>query len=57
MAELDQEIRKASGNKKNLDDVTRKLVKLRKVSNSEFSTTVEAILGSKSKTLQSPLLK
>jgi len=57
MIELDNEIQKATNRKKSLDDVTRALIKLGKVSNLEFKKVVETLLGRPSTTLQSPLLK
>ena len=57
MIELDNEIQKATNRKKSLDDVTRALMKLGKVSNLEFKKVVETLLGRPSTTLQSPLLK
>jgi hypothetical protein len=55
--ELDKEIRAASKNKKSIDDVTRLLIKERKVSNAEFEKAVLSVLGTSSKTLNSSLLK
>lgn len=57
MIELDAEIQKATNRKKSMDDVTRALIKLGKVSNPEFKKAVENVLGRPSTTLQSPLLK
>ena len=56
LQDLDTEIRNAKGVPRNLDDVTRRLVKLRKISNVEFLTAVEEVLGRPSKVLQTPLL-
>jgi predicted metalloprotease with PDZ domain len=57
MIELDAEIQKATNRKKSMDDVTRILIKLGKVSNAEFNKAVQNVLGRPSTTLQSPLLK
>lgn len=55
--ELDKEIRKRSSNKYNLDDVTRDLMTIRKVSLDDLQKSVEKLIGSKVDTLNSPLLK
>lgn len=55
--ELDKEIRKRSNNKYNIDDVTRDLMDIRKVSLDDLRKSVEKLIGSKIDTLNSPLLK
>lgn len=55
--ELDKEIRKRSNNKHNIDDVTRDLMVIRKVSLSDLQKSVEKLIGPKVDTLNSPLLK
>jgi predicted metalloprotease with PDZ domain len=58
MTELDQEIRKATGNKRTLDDVTRLvLASGKKVSTAEFKAAAAKVLGRTSKTLETPLLR
>lgn len=54
--ELDQEIRARTNNKSTLDDVVRALIPVRRVSLDDIRTATEAVIGSKSKTLASPLL-
>ncbi len=54
---LDKEIRKRSNNKYNIDDVTRDLMVIRKVSLDDLRKSVEKLIGSKIDTLNSPLLK
>jgi len=55
--ELDKEIRKRSNNKYSIDNVTRDLMELRKVSLDDLRNSVEKLVGSKVDTLNSPLLK
>jgi len=55
--ELDKEIRKRSDNKYDIDDVTRDLMEVRKVSLDDLRKAVEKLIGSKIDTLNSPLLK
>lgn len=55
--ELDKEIRKRSNNKHNLDDVTRQLMVIRKVSLEDLRKASEKLIGPKIETLNSPLLK
>lgn len=55
--ELDKEIRKRSNNKYNIDDVTRDLMVIRKVSLDDLQKSVEKLIGSKIDTLNSALLK
>lgn len=55
--ELDKEIRKRSKNKYSIDDVVQQLMIKRKVSLDDLLIAAEKIIGSKSETLNSPLLK
>jgi hypothetical protein len=55
--ELDQEIRKRSKNKYNIDYVTRELMKQRKVSLDDLVAASEKLIGGKLEVLNSPLLK
>jgi hypothetical protein len=55
--QLDQEIRQRSDNKRTLDDVTRKLMKIRKVSLTDLRAATAQVIGRKSETLESPLLR
>lgn len=54
---LDQEIRKRSKNKYNIDYVTRELMKQRKVSLDDLVAASEKLVGGKLEVLNSPLLK
>lgn len=54
---LDAEIRKTSGGNRSLDDVTRGLMRLDKVSTKDFIAISENVLGGKSKVLESRLLR
>ena len=55
--ELDKEIRVRTNNRKSLDNVTRKLMRERKVSLETLRNSAEALVGGKLKTLDSPLLE
>jgi predicted metalloprotease with PDZ domain len=55
--ELDQEIRQRSKDKYSLDDVTRQLMTLRKVSLADLREATEKLIGDKIDTLDSPLLR
>ena len=55
--ELDREIRARSKDKHNIDDVTRALIPIRKVSLDDLREVTEGLIGPNIKTLQSPLLK
>lgn len=55
--ELDKEIRKRSNNKYSIDDVTRDLMNIRKVSLDDMRKSVEKLIGPKIDALNSPLLK
>ncbi len=57
LVDVDKEIQKATGGKKNLDDVTRRLMRERKVSTAEFIEISEKVAGRKLKTLDTGLLK
>lgn len=55
--ELDKEIRRRSNNQYNIDDVTRDLMVIRKVSLGDMRKSVEKLIGPKIEALNSPLLK
>lgn len=55
--ELDAEIRARTGDRKDIDDVTKILRVLRKVSTAEFIAATEKVLGGKSKVLATSLLR
>lgn len=55
--ELDQEIRTRSKNKYTIDDVTRRLIPIRKVSLQDLRDITEELIGGESTTLQTPLLQ
>ncbi len=55
--DLDTEIRARTKNDKDIDNVTRILRELRKVSTLEFIAATEKVLGGKSKVLATPLLR
>ncbi len=58
MNELDQEIRRASGGKRNIDNVVQIVVAARKrISTEEFKAIAAKVLGRPSKVLESPLLR
>ncbi|MCC6560240.1 MAG: hypothetical protein IT478_02685 [Xanthomonadales bacterium] len=57
LRELDDEIRARTRGNKDIDDVTRILRVLRKVSTAEFIAAAEKVLGGKSRVLATPLLK
>jgi predicted metalloprotease with PDZ domain len=54
--ELDKEIRARSDNKYNLDDVTRQLIPIRKVSLDDLRAATQDLIGPEVKTLQTSLL-
>lgn len=54
---VDEEIQKASGGRRNLDDVTRRLMRERKVSTAEFIAAAEKVAGRKLIALDTPLLR
>ena len=54
--DLDKEIRSRSDNKYNLDDVTRKLIPIRKVSLDDLRQATQDLIGPEVKTLQTSLL-
>ncbi len=57
LSELDAEIRRASGGKRSLDDVTRIIIAAqKKVSTEDFKAAAAKVLGRPSKVLESPLL-
>ncbi len=55
--DLDKEIRAATDNAKSFDDVTRILMKQRRVDTDDLLAAVEQVLGKPSKTLDTPLLR
>jgi predicted metalloprotease with PDZ domain len=55
--DLDREIRNRTDGAKNLDDVTRALIKRREVSLTELRATAEVVAGGKLRTLDSALLR
>lgn len=55
--DVDREIQKATKGRKNLDDVTRMLMRKRKISTAEFITSAEKVAGGPLKSLQTPLLR
>ena len=57
LLEVDREIAKATGGRQNLDDVTRRLMRERKVSTAEFIAAAEKVAGRKLKALDTPLLQ
>lgn len=57
LQDLDAEIRKASGNRRSLDDVTRGLMRLKKASTEDFVQISENVLGGSSKVLDTRLLR
>ena len=56
LLDVDAEIRKVSAGKKTMDDVTRRLMRERKVSTAEFIKIAEKVAGGKLKSLDTPLL-
>lgn len=54
--ELDRELRRRSKGKASIDDVTRDLMKLRKVSLADLKASVEALIGADVAALRSPLI-
>ncbi len=57
LQDLDREIRKATGNKRSLDDVSRGLMRMDVVSTKDFVGVAEDVMGGASKVLDTPLLK
>jgi hypothetical protein len=57
LQDLDREIRKATGNKRSLDDVSRGLMRMDVVSTKDFVSVAEDVMGGASKVLDTPLLK
>ncbi|WP_331346406.1 hypothetical protein [Cellvibrio sp. UBA7661] len=55
--ELDKEIRKRTKKQYSIDDVTRELMKIRKVSLTDLQNITEKLIGAKADALNSPLLK
>lgn len=56
MDELDKEIRKRSGDKYSIDNVTRELMSKRKVSLTDLERSAKDLIGAKSRTLDTSLL-
>ncbi len=54
---VDREIRRKSNDAKNIDDVTRRLMRERKVSTAEFIEACEKVVGGPLSSLKTPLLK
>src|SRR5690606_13163910 len=57
LRDLDAELRKGTGNRHSLDDVTRAMMRLEKVSTKDFIEISENVLGDRSKVLESRLLR
>ena len=57
LQELDREIRKATDNQRSLDDVTRGLMRMDKVSTRDFISISENVMGRSSAVLDSKLLR
>lgn len=57
LSELDNEIRQRSNKKYSIDDVTKRLMEIRKVSLDDLRQVTEKLIGTKSEVLDSPLLK
>lgn len=55
--ELDNEIRQRSSKKYSIDNVSRRLMEIRKVSLEDLRQITEELIGTKSEVLESPLLK
>ena len=56
LQDLDKEIRQRTKDAKSFDDVVRELIKKRTVSLEELRAATEAVIGARSRTLDSPLL-
>jgi predicted metalloprotease with PDZ domain len=54
---LDDEIRKQTDGKRSIDHVTRRLMKIGKVSNQQINAVVEEVIGAPSKVLDTSLLR
>ncbi|GMU42850.1 MAG: hypothetical protein IT479_05595 [Xanthomonadales bacterium] len=54
---VDEEIQRATDDRRNLDDLTRRLMRERKVSTAEFIEAAEKVAGRKLKSLDTPLLR
>lgn len=57
LEDLDREIREMTKERRSLDDVTRRLMQVRKVSTQRFIETAEQVAGGRLRTLASPLLR
>jgi predicted metalloprotease with PDZ domain len=57
LMDLDAEIREATGDEHSLDDVTRALMKIRKVDAADLAEAAERLMGRPATTLDTPLLQ
>lgn len=57
LAEVDAELQAGSAGRKSLDDLTRRLIRLRKVSTAEFIEAAEKLHGGRLKSLDTALLR
>lgn len=57
LQDLDREIRRRTDDRRNLDDVVRKLMRIGKVSLADLRAATQEVIGDKSTTLDSPLLR
>ena len=55
LQDVDREIRRRSDDRRNLDDVVRKLMRIGKVSLDDLRAAVQEVIGGKAATLDSPL--
>jgi hypothetical protein len=55
--DLDREIRKRTGDERDIDDVTRALMKKRKVAREDLIAAAEKVAGGRLETLRSPLIR
>ncbi|MCU0756350.1 MAG: hypothetical protein MUE46_14700 [Xanthomonadales bacterium] len=55
--DLDREIRERTKGKRSLDDVTQRLIELRRVDLADLQRATRAVIGAPAKTLDSPLLR
>ena len=57
LQDLDREIRRRTDDRRDLDDVVRKLMRIGKVSLADLRTAALEVIGGKATTLDSPLLR
>ncbi|MBL8273770.1 MAG: hypothetical protein JNJ74_08170 [Xanthomonadales bacterium] len=57
LQDLDREIRRRTDDRRDLDDVVRKLMRIGKVSLADLRTAAQEVIGGKATTLDSPLLR